>query len=401
MGSLLYSGGVERISITTPSITSREIEYVTDAVTNSWRANMNVYHERFEREFAAFVGREHAVALPSCTSALHLSLAALGIGPGDEVVVPESTWIATSAPVSYVGATPVFADVDPGSWCLEASGLEACLTPRTKAVIPVDVYGSLADYDPLLELAGARGLHVIEDAAEAIGSSYKGRMSGSFGAVSCFSFHGTKTMTTGEGGMLVTDSPEIRDRVNFLRDHGRPPHLSKWFWNVEVAYKYKLSNMQAALGLAQLHRVEELVEHKRQIFSWYHERLGDRDDLRLNAEPPALRSGYWMVTAVLDEALGLEKEAVIVAMEEHDIDVRPFFYPLSSLPAYADSPEATRARERNATAYTLSRLGFNLPSGYDMTEERVYRVCSALEQTLKQGDARSQRPRGPSRASGS
>ena len=387
--------GVERIPITTPSITSLEIEYVTDAVTNAWRANQSIYHERFEREFARYVGREHAVALPSGTAALHLALAALDLRPGDEVVVADSTWIASSAPVAYVGATPVFADVDPESWCIEASQLEACLTPQTKAVMVVDLYGSLPNYDPLLELAADRGIAVIEDAAEAVGSSSRGRMAGSFGTIGCFSFHGTKTMTTGEGGMLVTDSAETRERVDFLRDHGRPRHLSKWFWNTEVAYKYKLSNMQAALGLAQLHRMEELVDRKREIFSWYRDRLEGRTELRLNAEPAGLRNSFWMMTAVLDEGLGLSKEEVIGAMDERGIDCRPFFYPLSSLPAYADSLEAARARDRNANAYALSRLGFNLPCGYDMTQSTVDYICSELEKVLAADKVRRPAPSGP------
>ena len=259
---------MERIPVAGPSITQKEIDYVTDAVTNCWYGEANRYHDRFERAFAEFLGVKYAVALPSCTSAIHLALAALGIGPGDEVVVPDITWIASAAPISYLGATPVFADVDSQSWCLAPESLEAVITPRTKAVIPVDLYGNVPDMNAIREIAARRGLHVIEDAAEAIGSQYRGRQAGSLGDVGVFSFHGSKTVTTGEGGMLVTDHANIYERVLLLRDHGRRP-TDKMFWNSEVAYKYKMSSMQAALGLAQLERIGELAERKREIFAWY------------------------------------------------------------------------------------------------------------------------------------
>ncbi|MDD1705619.1 MAG: DegT/DnrJ/EryC1/StrS family aminotransferase, partial [Methanoregulaceae archaeon] len=196
---------IPRIPISGPSITQKEVEYVTDAVRNAWYENANLFHERFEKAFAAYVGRLHAVTLPSCTSGIHLSLAALGISRGDEVIVPDVTWIASAAPVSYVGAMPVFADIDPETWCISAESLNACITTRTKAIIPVDLYGSMPDMDAIREIAGEHDLAVIEDAAEAIGSEYHGKRAGSFGDTGTFSFHGSKTLTTAEGGMLVTD----------------------------------------------------------------------------------------------------------------------------------------------------------------------------------------------------
>ncbi|HEV7394537.1 MAG TPA: DegT/DnrJ/EryC1/StrS family aminotransferase, partial [Burkholderiales bacterium] len=239
---------MERILVSGPSISQKEIDYVTDAVTNAWYGSANMYHVRFERAFAEYLGLQHAMALPSCTAALHLALAALGVGPGDEVIVPDATWIASCAPISYVGATPVFADIDEQTWCISASSFEECITPRTKAVIPVDLYGNQPDWDAIREVARRHGIVVIEDAAEAIGSEYKGRKAGSFGRAGVFSFHGSKTLTTGEGGMLVTDDTTLFERAQFLRDHGRIPG-DKMFFNHEVAYKYKMSSMQAALGL--------------------------------------------------------------------------------------------------------------------------------------------------------
>src|SRR5216683_70174 len=232
---------MERIPVAGPSITQKEIDYVTDAVTNAWYGQANVYHERFEKAFADYLGVSHAVALPSCTSAIHLSLLALGVGPGDEVIVPDATWIASAAPITYVGATPVFSDIDQQTWCLSAETLVAAITPRTKAVIVVDLYGNMPDLPSLLAAARHHGLPVIEGAAEAAGAEYAGRKAGSFGDTGVFSFHGSKTLTTGEGGMLVTSDEALHSRALFLRDHGRKPG-DKMFFNHEVAYKYKMSS---------------------------------------------------------------------------------------------------------------------------------------------------------------
>jgi perosamine synthetase len=373
---------MERIPVAGPWITQKEIDYVTDAVANAWYGNANIFHERFEGAFADYLGVRYAIALPSCTSAIHLSLLAMNVGPGDEVVVPDITWIASSAPITYVGATPVFADVDERTWCLNAESLEACITARTKAVIAVDLYGNMPDMDAILEGAGRHGLPVIEDAAEAVGSEYRGRKAGSFGATSVFSFHGSKTLTTGEGGMLVTDDEELYRRALFLRDHGRKPG-DKMFYNHEVAQKYKMSSMQAALGLAQLERIEELLDHKRRIFDWYEQELKGLEGVRLNYEAPGTKNVYWMVTVIVDERYGLNKERMMALMSEREIDCRPFFHPLSSIPAYAGTRQAAEARERNHTSYRISPNGINLPSGLNMTQERVRRVCEALKDILK------------------
>jgi perosamine synthetase len=257
------------------------------------------------------------------------------------------------------------------------ASLEACITPRTKALIPVDVYGGMPDMEPLLEVARRHGLAVIEDAAEAVGAEYRGARAGSFGAVGVFSFHGSKTLTTGEGGMLVTDDDDLLRRCRFLADHGRAPG-GKMFWSSEVAYKYKMSGVQAALGLAQLERIDELLERKREAFAWYREELGEVPGVTLNAEPPGTRNTYWMVTAVLDAELGLSKEDVIAALGETGIDCRPFFYPLSEVPAYAETPQAEEARARNAVAYSLSPTGVNLPSALRLEREDVARVGAEL-----------------------
>ena len=365
------------IPVSGPSITQKEIDYVTDAVTNGWYGNANLYQSRFERAFAEYLGVKHAMALPSCTSAIHLALAALGVGRGDEVIVPDITWIASSAPIDYVGATPVFADVDPESWCLDARSFESLITERTKAVIPVDLYGNIADWPAIVDVARRHNVAVIEDAAEAVGAQIGEQKAGSFGDLGVFSFHGSKTLTTGEGGLLVTNDTPLFERAQVLRDHGRRPG-DKAFFNREVAFKYKMSSMQAALGLAQLERIDELVTRKREIFAWYAEELADVRGVRLNVEAPGTKIVYWMVTVVLDPELGITKDVLQERLAQRGIDTRPFFHPLSSLPAYEALPAAKEARERNRVAYALSPYALNLPSGLNLDRELVREVCSAL-----------------------
>jgi perosamine synthetase len=372
----------DRIPVAGPSITQREIDYVTDAVTNAWYGNANMYHTRFENAFAAYVGRKYAMALPSATSAIHLSLLALGVGPGDEVIIPDSTWIASAPPISYVGATPVFVDVDEDTWCIRPDTFEAAITARTKAVILVDLYGSMPAMDKLLAIASARGVAVIEDAAEAVGSEYCGRLAGGFGDTSVFSFHGSKTLTTGEGGMLVTDRRDLYDRAQFLRDHGRMPGDVQFF-NTEVAYKYKMSSMQAALGLAQLERIEELVQRKRDIFAMYQDAFSEVAGITLNAEPVGTKNSYWMITAVWDREFGKSKNEIVIAMRNGGVDVRPFFHPLSSLPAYATSARAIRAAETNKVSYDIGSRAVNLPSGFTLMREDIRHVRDALVKFLE------------------
>ena len=340
-----------------------------------------MYHERFEKAFAEYIGVKYAMALPTCTSAIHLSLLALGIKEGDEVIVPDATWIASSAPISYVGATPVFADIDPQTWCLSAESFEACITPKTKAVIPVDLYGGMPDMDAIRDIARRHDIAIIEDAAEALGAEYKGKRAGSFGSTGVFSFHGSKTLTTGEGGMLVTDREDLFKRIQVLRDHGRQPG-DRMFFNTEVAYKYKMSSMQAALGLAQLERIDELINRKRELFKWYQDELGGLDGITLNAEPEGTLNTYWMVTIVLHYETGLNKSQLIERLSQHGIDTRPFFHPLSSIPAYKDTKQADVARHRNKIAYRISPYAINLPSALNLTRKNVIRVCNTLKEIL-------------------
>lgn len=372
-----------RIPVAGPWVTEREIRYVTEAAASDWYGGAGQALRKFEQAFASSVGLRHALGVPHCTAALHLALLAFGVGPGDEVVVPDVTWVATAAPIYYVGATPVFADIDPVSWCVTAASIERCLTPRTKAIIVVDLYGAMPDLVAIRALAAARGIPVLEDAAQAIGAELDGKRAGSFGDMATFSFHGSKTLTTGEGGMLVTDRQDFQDRCVFLRDHGRPPGSHRLFITTEVGYKYKLSGLQSAFGLAQLERLDELIARKRQIFSWYEERLRDVTGLALNYQAPGTTNTYWMVTMVADTAYGLTHTSMMDHFDQRGIETRPFFHPLSSLPAFASAPDAAAAKARNTHAYDISPRALNLPSALLLEESQVDRVCGAVRELLQ------------------
>jgi perosamine synthetase len=364
-----------RIPLAGPWVTDREVAYVADAAANAWYDNAYTFNERFERAFADYLGVRFAVSLPHCTAAIHLALAALGVGEGDEVIVPDVTWIASAAPIQYVGATPVFADIDRASWCLSAESFERNITPRTKAVIVVDLYGNMPDCDAIRAIARQHDIAVIEDAAEAIGSQYHGRMAGSLGDVGVFSFHGSKTLTTGEGGMLVTDDEALHQRVLFLRDHGRDPG-DRHFFNREVAFKYRMSSLQAAFGLAQIERIDELVTRKRDIFARYDQLIGADPRIELNPQLRGTVNSYWMTTAVID---GVDKHELMAKLEARGIDSRPFFHPLTSIPAYADYREAGRA---NVHAYAIAPHGINLPSAMNLTRDQIKTVCDVLREVL-------------------
>lgn len=360
-----------RIAYTKPSITDLEVRYATDAAANGWGTKCYDYIKRFEADFATYLGSRHAITTSSCTGALHMGLAALGIGPGDEVVLADSNWIATVAPIVHLGATPVFVDISAESWCIDPARAQAALTPRTKAVVATHLYGNVCDMGALLDLGRRFGVPVIEDAAEAIGSQYLGRRAGTMGLFGTFSFHGTKTLTTGEGGMFVTDDPHLHETVLTLSNHGRSRGQARQFWPEMVGFKYKMSNIQAAIGCAQLERIDELVDRKREILSLYRERLGDLEGVSMNPEPPGCVNGAWMPTAVFDARTRITRDTLLAAFSAENIDARVFFYPLSSLDMFED-------RRGNLNAWDIPERAVNLPSFHDVTDAELGRVADVI-----------------------
>lgn len=360
-----------RIHYTKPSITEKEVEYATDAARNGWGERCYEYINRFEELFKAHLGVSYAIATSSCTGALHMGLAALDVGPGDEVILADTNWIASAAPVTYLGATPVFVDILPDTWCIDPALTEGAITPRTKAIIAVHLYGNLCEMDRLLAIGEKYGIPVIEDAAEAIGSVYHGRRAGSMGRFGTFSFHGTKTLTTGEGGMFVTNDPDLYERVLTLSNHGRARGQAKQFWPDMVGFKYKMSNIQAAIGCGQMERVEELIARKRQIFAYYRKHLECLPGVCMNPEGDGTVIGAWMPTVVFESDLGVTREALQTIFAAADIDARVFFHPLSSLPMFESKP-------CNVFAWDIPNRAINLPSFHDMTQLQLARVIDVL-----------------------
>ena len=360
------------IAYTRPSITELEVTYATEAVRNGWGPQCYDFIHRLERDFAAHLGVAHAIATSSCTGAMHLGLAGLGVSAGDEVILADTNWIATVAPVVHLGATPVLVDILPDTWCIDPAKAEAAITPKTKAIIATHLYGSLCDMVALLAIGEKHGIAIIEDAAEAIGSAIGDRKAGAMGRFSTFSFHGTKTMTTGEGGMFTTNDPVLFARVNQLANHGRDPDEIRQFFPTVTGYKFKMANVQAAIGCAQMERIDELIASKRQVMARYREMLAGINGITLNAEPHGTTNGYWMPTVVFDVALGISRETLIAAFKAEAIDARVFFWPLSALPMFGE-------RRDNTIAWDIPERAINLPSFGDMTVEQQTRVVAVIK----------------------
>lgn len=365
---------MNKIYYTKPSITELEIRYATDAATNGWGEKCYYYINKFEELFKEHLNVKYAVATSSCTGALHMGLTAIGVKPEDEVILADINWIASAAPITYLGAKPVFVDVLPTTWCIDPSKIEQAITSRTKAIIAVHLYGNLCEMDEILTIARKYNLYVIEDAAEAIGSVYKGKRAGSIGDFGVFSFHGTKTITTGEGGIFVTNREDLYDKVLTLSNHGRNAKNPKQFWAETVGYKYKMSNIQAAIGCAQLERINELVAKKRAVFKYYENNLLDLP-LQMNPELEETVNGYWMPTIVFDKSVNFNRDQLLEKFKENNIDGRVFFYPLSSLPMF-------EKKEENVVSYDIFERAINLPSYHDLTINDMDRVIKIIREFL-------------------
>lgn len=361
-----------RIFYTKPSITDLEVRYATDAAANGWGDQCYAYINRFEELFKQHLGVQYAIATSSCTGALHMGMAALGIGPGDEVIMADTNWIATASPVVHLGAKPVFVDILPDSWCIDPNKVEAAITPRTKAIVAVHLYGNLCDMDRLLAIGEKHCIPIIEDAAEAIGSVWHGKRAGSMGAFGTFSFHGTKTLTTGEGGMFVTNDVALFERVLTLSNHGRARGQTKQFWPDMVGFKYKMSNIQAAIGCAQMERIEELTKKKRETLATYREHLATLPGVSMNPEPEGTINGAWMPTVVFAEETGITRERLQAAFAAENVDARVFFWPLSSLPMF-------ESVKTNVQAWEIPNRAINLPSYHDLSSDDQQRVVTIVK----------------------
>lgn len=367
------------IPVAAPVLAGNEKAYVLDCIESSWISSCGKYVERFERAFADFCGVRHAVSCSSGTAALHVALLALGVGPGDEVIVPTLTFVATANAVTYCGARPRFVDVEPYSWTLDPKLLEAKITARTKAILPVHLYGHVANMDAITEIARRHNLFVVEDAAEAHGAEFRGRRVGSLNDVAAFSFYGNKIIACGEGGMVVTDSEEIARYAAQLRGQGMD--LERRYWFPIIGYNYRMPNLTAAVGLAQLERIDWHLERRREVASWYREILRKVPGIKWQVAKDG--SGYvdWLFTIVLDESIQVSRDQVMVRLSERGVETRPVFYPMHVLPPYREMGQEDGPFP---VAERISHTGISLPTWAGLQREDVVYVCNALRECIGQ-----------------
>lgn len=378
------------IPVNEPSIGEREIEYVLDCMRTGWISSAGRYIEEFESSWAAYCGRKFGVAVSNGTVALEIAVRCLDLKAGDEVILPSFTIVSCVQAIIYAGGVPVLVDSDPRTWCMDVSLVEAKVTPRTRAIMPVHIYGHPVDMDPILSLADRYGLVIIEDAAEAHGAEYlsgrekdssRWRRCGSFGLMSCFSFYANKIITTGEGGMILTDDPDLAERLRSLRNLCF--QRERRFFHEDLGYNFRLTNLQAAIGLAQLERIEELIQRKRWMATAYTERLCDLDGIQLPVQEPWARNVYWMFGIVLNSSAGLDAAELARRLREAGVETRPFFLGMHEQPVLRG--KGYFRGERYPIAERLARYGLYLPSGMTLTEAQIEEVCAAVRSILNLG----------------
>lgn len=357
------------IPVAEPNLSGNELKYVKDCIETGWISSIGEYVKKFEEGFSKYCGVKHGIAVANGTVALHLALEALGIKTGDEVIIPALTFVATANAVKYTGAKPVFIDSEPRTWNIDPEKIEEKITKKTKAIIPVHLYGHPCDMDRINEIAEKHGLKVIEDAAEAHGAEYKKKKVGSLSDISCFSFYGNKILTTGEGGMCLTDDEEIAEKMEQLKDHGMSKE--RRYYHPQIGYNYRLTNIQAALGLAQLERIEQTVETKRRNARLYNSLLKDIKGIVLPVEEPWAKNVYWMYSLLVEKDYQLGRDELMAKLKQEGIDTRPFFIPLHKMPYLNEGLKLPVAEK-------LGQIGMNLPSSVKLTKEQIDKITSVI-----------------------
>ncbi|MDA7949158.1 MAG: DegT/DnrJ/EryC1/StrS family aminotransferase [Hyphomicrobiaceae bacterium] len=359
--------------VSRPSLSSLEEEYVVDAVRSGWVSSLGAYVDRFEEEFSKFCNVEHGVAVSNGTAALHVSLRAIGVGPGDEVIVPDLSFIATANAVCMAGATPVFCDVEAETLCMDPNGVDQLITSRTKAIIPVHLYGHPAPMSQIMDIARKNNLLVIEDAAEAHGARIGDDPVGSFGDCAVFSFYGNKNLTTGEGGIIVSNDKNLIEKCRLLRDHSMS--ANRRYWHEELGYNYRMTNVQAAIGCAQMARADLLTSKRKDIFLRYNTQLAPLPELTLNRQSSWATSAVWLTCV---EVAGLEetkRDELIQHLRQHGIDTRPYFYPMSRMPYLPDAD--------TPVAHEISQSGLNLPTYVDLTDAETELISAQFIESCR------------------
>ncbi len=358
------------IPVSQPSIKQSEINYVTDAVKSGWVSSLGSYIDEFERQFAEYCGAKFALTVSNGTVGLHLALTAFGIGRGDEVIVPDLTFVATANAVRMTNAKPVMVDVCRDTYCMDPEQVVRMITGRTKAIMPVHLYGHPANMSALRKIANTHNIYLIEDAAEAHGATIEGIKVGALGDCGVFSFYGNKIITSGEGGMITTNDENLFQRLRYLRDHAMSKEIR--YWHTEVGYNYRMTNIQAALGLSQLKQIDEFISRRAELLQHYRNKL-EPEGIECNPSV-GVKSVNWITCAFVD-GLGRERRDLVISrMREQGVDSRPFFFPLTRLPMYRV--------DGNPVSNMLSESGFNLPTFVDLRLEQVNEVCSIFLKAL-------------------
>ena len=364
-----------QVSISAPMLVGNEKAYVLDCLDSSWISSSGEYVERFESSFADFCEARHAISCCNGTVALHLALVALGVGPGDEVIVPTLTFIATANAVTYCGAKPVFVDVEPDSWTVAASRIQEKITARTRGIIVVHLYGHPCDLDPILSLAGDHNLFVIEDAAEAHGAKYKGRKVGALADIGIFSFYGNKVMTTGEGGMLTTNDSVIAKKARLLRGQGMDPQ--RRYWHEVIGFNYRMTNVAAAIGLAQLEKIDWHLSRRAEVNNYYRELLADFPGISWQTDKDWAQPIYWMFNVVLDG--NYDRDAVMSYLKESGVETRPVFHPMHLLPPYRSEDD----NSQYPVAENISGRSLSLPTWAGLSRDDIRYVVDCLIKYLR------------------
>lgn len=368
------------IPVCEPFLSGKESEYVADCLKSNWISSKGRYIKEFEEQFANYCGCKYGISTTSGTTALHLALACLGIGPADEVIVPSFTMIATVFAVVYTGAKPVLVDSEPETWNIDTAKIEDVVTKRTKAIIPVHIYGHPCDMGPIMKIADKYNLQVIEDAAEAHGAEYKGRKVGGIGRIGCFSFYANKIITTGEGGMVVTDDEVIADKARSLKDLSFSEEQR--FLHTDLGFNYRMMNIQAAIGKAQFEKINELIERRRAHAHLYNSLLKDIEGIRLPVEKEWAKNVYWMYSIMVGDEFGMSRDELMSRLREREIDTRTFFIPMHQQPVFKSL--GLFRQENYPIAEEISQRGLYLPSGSGLTTEQIEYICQVIEE-LKAG----------------
>jgi perosamine synthetase len=359
-----------RYPVAAPDLGGREKQYVNECLDTTWISSAGRFIGDFEAALAQYTGAAHAIVCSNGTVALHLAMHMLDLQPGDEVIVPSLTYVATANAVAYCGATPVFADSEPDTWCISPASIERLIGPRTRAIVPVHLYGHPCDMEAIGELAAKHGLAVVEDAAESLGSTLHERHTGTFGQSGIFSFFGNKTITTGEGGAIVTDDGELAARIRLHRGQGMDP--SRRYWHTVIGFNFRMTNIEAAIGLAQMERIDDLVGRRRAIAKEYCRHLSRRPGLQLPIERAGVHSSFWMTSVLVPP--GVSRDGVMADMSRRGVETRPIFYPVHEFPMYRHC----RTDRHCPMAVEIARRGLSLPTSTYLSDDDIAEISDHL-----------------------